>query len=362
MYPFVRLLVLLALVSSLGRAAAPRPAEPPPSERGASTSPPAGDALPPEARQFDFWTGTWDVSLRIRQEDGSWPEKIGATARIYPVLGGKAVLELWDGPPIVGFSLRYFDVGLGKWVLWLNWPRAERSDSARFEGSFDHGRFEFFATQHEADGTDLLIRYTFSDVAPDRLRWDDGYSKDGGKTWSNNWIMHFTRTGKEPALPESGGAAPTWHDGNRCRQPSFRRFDSLVGRREGWAERRGEDATPKRQRAVLTGYSVLDGCAVLSFLRLEDGYESLQLHTWNTSRSVFEEGVLDGDPASSLWILRGTAHGDVLRLAEGGTDGTTRRWTLGVSGIEMEQRSGGVADSTPPSLKVTFPSAAPGPR
>jgi hypothetical protein len=55
--------------------------------------------LPPEARQFDFWRGQWDVNLRIRQEDGSWPDKVAARARIYSVLAGKAVLELWDSAP-----------------------------------------------------------------------------------------------------------------------------------------------------------------------------------------------------------------------------------------------------------------------
>ena len=64
--------------------------------------------LPAESRQFDFWVGAWDVNQRVQQEDLSWKDSIKAEARVYPILFGKAVLELWDSPNIKGYSLRYF--------------------------------------------------------------------------------------------------------------------------------------------------------------------------------------------------------------------------------------------------------------
>ena len=84
---------------------------------------PVSAALPPESRQFDFWIGEWDVNLRVRQEDGTWLDRHRSVAMVYPILSGKAVLELWsedrvDG--IKGYSLRYFDTARGEWVLWLN--------------------------------------------------------------------------------------------------------------------------------------------------------------------------------------------------------------------------------------------------
>jgi len=92
--------------------------------------------LPAESRQFDFWVGAWDVNLRVQQEDLSWKDSIKAEARVYPILFGKAVLELWDSPNIKGYSLRYFDVKQGKWVLWLNWPGQNSSGSSILIGSF----------------------------------------------------------------------------------------------------------------------------------------------------------------------------------------------------------------------------------
>ena len=91
---------------------------------------PVSSALSAEARQFDFWVGSWDVNLRVRQPDGSWSDQHRSTAEIYPILGGKAVLELWSENTvqgIKGYSVRYFDVGRNEWVLWLNWPSANRS-------------------------------------------------------------------------------------------------------------------------------------------------------------------------------------------------------------------------------------------
>ncbi|NIQ57390.1 MAG: hypothetical protein GWN71_29570, partial [Gammaproteobacteria bacterium] len=82
--------------------------------------------------------GEWDVNLRVRQDDLSWADEVRSVARIYPILRGKAMLELWsdrrrDG--IKGYSLRYFDVARQEWVIWLNWPGPDRSGSSSLAGS-----------------------------------------------------------------------------------------------------------------------------------------------------------------------------------------------------------------------------------
>ncbi|HZD04943.1 MAG TPA: hypothetical protein VE173_08490, partial [Longimicrobiales bacterium] len=35
----------------------------------------------------------------------------------------------------------------------------------------------------------VQIRFTFSDITTHSLRWNDGNSQDGGRTWSTSWIM-----------------------------------------------------------------------------------------------------------------------------------------------------------------------------
>ncbi|NNF29436.1 MAG: hypothetical protein HKN73_19570, partial [Gemmatimonadetes bacterium] len=231
---------------------------------GQETSPgfPVSSALQPEARQFDFWVGEWDVTLRVRQNDGSWADQHQAVAHGYPILNGKAVLELWSEDRIQGikgFSVRSFDPQSDEWVLWLNWPQPNQAILGRLTGRFRHGRGEFFSEFPGQDGETVRARYTFSDVAPDRLRWDDAYSRDGGETWSHNWIMEFSRRAAVPSLTPGQADVPTFHDGTRCDAPEFRAYEFLEGRHSGQVEAGGQGAV------TITGHRILDGCGLVTF-------------------------------------------------------------------------------------------------
>jgi hypothetical protein len=249
---------------------------------------PISPALPAEARQFDFWIGEWSVNLRIRQDDGSWKDSVRSTAKIYPILSGKAVLELWSDDRVTGikgYSLRYFATARQEWVLWLNWPGPNRSGSSNLSGAFRHGRGEFLATSRSQDGTETISRYTFSDITNDSLRWDDAFSKDGGLTWTSNWIMEFSRTGAKPVLSPDGGPAHTFHEGTRCDAPEFRKYEFLSGRRVGTVEAGGSGAV------TITGHRVLDGCAVLTFAGPDGDPErawGFSHITWSTSANRYE--------------------------------------------------------------------------
>lgn len=296
-------------------------------------------------RDFDFWLGTWDVLLRIRQDDGSWLDARHAEAKIYRVLGGKAVLELWDekaeGPAIRGFSLRHFDHDAAEWVLYLNWPGSNRSGISSLTGRFRHGRGEFFSRRMGPDGATTISRYTFSDIAPDRLRWDDAFSTDGGETWRNNWIMEFDRTGDRARWPPLGEVAHTFHDGTRCDRPEFRAFEPLAGRWRGTVELGiGDDR--RTGDASLVAYRILDGCAVLSFLTTDvagEHVEELGFHSFNTYVEVLEEAHLDDRPGTGLRSLFGSAEGDTLVLAAPRDRDATeqRRWIFdGRSALRLE--------------------------
>ena len=175
--------------------------------------------------QFDFWVGEWDVNLRVKQPDNSWKDQHRAIARIYPVMEGKAILEIWEEQGrqggILGYSLRYYDEDLAKWVLWLNWPGPNRSGSTCLTGEFRHGRGAFFAEGSVNDSTIRISRYTFSDITSTSLRWDDAYSLDGGQTWTNNWIMEFSRRENHPPPLSPGSKNHTNSQQGRCTLDSF---------------------------------------------------------------------------------------------------------------------------------------------
>lgn len=250
-------------------------------------------------RQFDFWIGTWDVNLRMLQQDLEFEDSISAQAHIYSVLGGKAILELWDSKPIKGYSLRYFDPKADQWVLWLNWPGENQSTISKLTGQFRHGRGDFTSGFTTSDGQEITQRYSFNDITPFSLRWDDLFSVDGGKTWQKNWRMEFTRTAIEPHWPLHNDAVPTYDTGTRCDDVKFRAYESLVGRWHG--EIAGDSAG-------ISAWPVLDGCAVIAYLSIDSdpARKRFMFLTYETSSENWEIDYLDDDYDTELLRLVST--------------------------------------------------------
>lgn len=262
-------------------------------------------------RQFDFWIGVWDVNLRIQQEDGSWEDQVKAEAHIYPILDGKAILELWNETSraggIKGFSLRYFREDLDQWELWLNWPGPNRSGTSTLTGQFRHGRGEFFSTQRTDDNTELLSRYTFTDITKNSLRWDDAYSTDGGKTWSNQWIMEFDRKRQDPPPVRPDRGLNTYTNDDRCTLEGFSALENWTGDFQGEVEYLDGDRW-QRSAATFQGYPILDGCAVIHFMafrRGRDTHKSFGFHTFNTYSNQLEYNYLDNIPGNVLQTFYG---------------------------------------------------------
>ena len=251
-------------------------------------------------RQFDFWIGDWTVNLRMRQADFSWQDEVAARARIYSILNGKAILELWDSKPIKGYSLRYFDPESQKWKLWLNWPGKNRSNASTLDGAFRHGRGDFIGQYEDHEGNAVIERYSFNDIGRNHLRWDDHASIDGGDTWRDNWRMEWTRLALEPEWPIAGSVAPTYDNGDRCDAPEFRAHERLTKHLYGTLERAA--GAPARN-AELRGFRVLDGCAVMLFIRSE-GEEWFWFNFFNSANEHWESHFLSSHRGEALVRLR----------------------------------------------------------
>ncbi len=205
-----------------------------------------------------------------------------------------------------------------EWVLWLDWPGENRAGSSSLSGSFRNGRGEFFSTSSTV-GTETISRYTFSDISAGSLRWDDAFSSDGGDTWTNGWIMEFSGTSDHVALPAEGGPAHTFVDGSRCTLPQFHALSGLAGRREGI----GGDRT-----SVMTGYNMLDCCAVIAMTAPPDagpGYQGVLHMTYNTYTSRFELTTIDGGGASSAQVFYSLPDSDEIILYPQDQDTPDRR-------------------------------------
>ncbi len=267
------------------------------------------DWLAPEHRAFDFWIGEWEANWRPRQEgqlrhdnEGTWTRQ-----RVFPILDGKAIVELAesrgadDGAPSArGFSIRYYDPSRAKWIMAQHWP-SPNFDGIAFTdqliGAEHHGRLAMYSldSRPKTDGSRDHRRYNFSDIAPNRFRWDGANSSDVGATWTTWQAVDFHRTGPKPKLPDAGTPFPGVYAEHLCPDPPHRELDRLEGFWSGVVERDGT-ASPAR----LTIGRMLDGCAVAGVLdHISDGHKRFIAWSYSSTFGSWVEFSLDNAPGST---------------------------------------------------------------
>ena len=271
-----------------------------------------------EYRDFDFWIGEWDVLNRNRgAEDTRWFDTGTATARIYPVAAGCGIVEHWRGHAfgdfLVGFSVRSFNPQRGRWDLVLLWPNAGNPRFGELNGGFRHNRGEFYSRSLNAERDTTLTRFTFSDITPNSLRWQEGSSNDNGRTWTSNWIMEFSR--REPLYqgPLLNGPSVTTL---RCPDPAFRPMDFLVGEWVGIVEPDSAESEGMGLRSYVT--PILEGCGVMervSAMGQSSAWEVFRVRAFEAETNRWVEYRLDTrwpmlqrleaevPPAGAAWVF-----------------------------------------------------------
>lgn len=156
------------------------------------------DDRPAGARAFDFLLGSWTVRnqvLRGRLQGSDEWEEWDATLDVVPVLGGLGNVDRFrtvrNGRYFEGVSLRVFDPDAEEWrIYWMD--TSHPLPVPQVTGTFEDGRGIFYGTE-EFDGRTVDLRFTWEREGPDRARWEQAYSDDGGRNWETNWIMTFRR-------------------------------------------------------------------------------------------------------------------------------------------------------------------------
>lgn len=160
---------------------------------------------PPQARSdrdgqhdFDFEIGTWATHVKRLQQplSGSttWVEYEG-TSVVREILDGRSnLVELAVAGPagrIEGLSLRLYRPEARQWSLhFVNIRNGLLT--APVTGGF-HGQCAEFYGEDTLDGRAILVRFVISIESPDRARFEQAFSADGGRTWEVNWIATDTR-------------------------------------------------------------------------------------------------------------------------------------------------------------------------
>jgi hypothetical protein len=140
----------------------------------------------PEARQFDFWVGQWEVHAK---------GKVVGHNRISRIHGGCTLLEEYDTlpGPYEGKSFNYYDAGAGRWhQVWVD----NGGTRLHLEGGYADHQMVMSGERAGGTGTD---RITWTDNQDGTVRqvWD--VSQDGGATWKTIFDGLYKPVSEAPA-------------------------------------------------------------------------------------------------------------------------------------------------------------------
>jgi hypothetical protein len=141
----------------------------------------------PEAGQFDFWVGDWDLEW-----DGPDHAKVKGSNTVQKILDGCVIQENFSDPStsFTGMSVSMFNTHLNKWQqTWVD----NQGSYLDFVGEFSGGRMVLERKALKKDGTDFLHRMIFYNISAKQLDWNWEKSEDKGKTWNLMWKIHYVR-------------------------------------------------------------------------------------------------------------------------------------------------------------------------
>ena len=141
---------------------------------------------------FDFLTGHWTIKNR-RLRDGAW-DSFDGEASVIGILDGIASVEELRIPSrdFSGMGLRLLDTNTRLWADYWVGGKGLDVNPAPSWGSFADGVGIWDAHEREG-GKDVTVRGVWDQITPTSCRWRQAVSRDEGRTWEENWIMHFER-------------------------------------------------------------------------------------------------------------------------------------------------------------------------
>ena len=137
---------------------------------------------------FDFWVGTWDAVWK--NPDGTTGKGIN---HITKILEGKVIQENFVDPTpgsLKGTSISVYHTATKTWrQAWAD----NQGGYYNLEGGVENGK-RFFRTQlREQDGKKMFQRMVFYDIKSGSFTWDWESTTDGGKTWTLQWRINYTK-------------------------------------------------------------------------------------------------------------------------------------------------------------------------
>jgi tetratricopeptide (TPR) repeat protein len=145
----------------------------------------------PQAREFDFWIGEWDV-----YPNGA--NVIVGHSKVEMASGGCMVLENWTAlgaVPNTGKSMNYVNSVTGKWEQhWIGSGGLNVNNPQYFtNGEYKDGAMRFESISMSPQNQKQLGRFIFFNMGPDQVRQFYEISADEGKTWTTSYDFIYKR-------------------------------------------------------------------------------------------------------------------------------------------------------------------------
>jgi hypothetical protein len=178
--------------AGLGPASA-APADPPEAAPGpAMTGPGVGNPSPGQLGDFNFLSGHWRVLNHKRKGEG-W-DVFEGESRCFSLLDGLCSVEELRIPArnFNGMAVRLLDLKSRRWSdHWTN-ANAGLLTAPGLQGSFEGGAAIFEERDEEA-GKPVIYRSVWDLITRESCRWQQGASRDGGRSWVIDWSMRWVR-------------------------------------------------------------------------------------------------------------------------------------------------------------------------
>ena len=144
----------------------------------------------PEAGQFDFWLGAWNLEWKTAKG-----EVQNGTNTITKIMGDCVIQENFDGGEQMkfkGMSNSVFDARAGMWKqTWVD----DAGGYLDFTGEFKDGKMILRREFMTKDNKKTMQKMVFYNISKDALDWNWENSTDDGKTWNLVWKIHYKRKG-----------------------------------------------------------------------------------------------------------------------------------------------------------------------
>jgi len=142
----------------------------------------------PEASQFDFWIGDWNLT---------WSDTLHGTNHVEKIFGNCTVHENFTDPKtnFLGQSWSVYNANYKQWQqTWVDNQGGYIVLTGGMAGdSLILTTAERTVPASVSPSGKIKSRMVYYNIKPDSFDWSWEASTDGGNSWKQNWLIHYKR-------------------------------------------------------------------------------------------------------------------------------------------------------------------------